>query len=687
MPLPSVSLDELSRSFVGRPDLAGLWQRLSAGETGYTPAEQLQIGLAEARADERAGRIADSTERARQVLEAARQGSDAAGLGGALAQLGYLQFRLGHYAEATALAAEAEAHLANHPDTVTALHVRGLSAVGVHAWAEGEAHFRRAADLSRQIGYPLGLSLALHNLALIHENRGQFDLALAAAAESQAVSNSFGHRHWAYPLVRLSVCQTTGKRAEARQALRDLAELAQPGSFVDCLYRGFSAQLALDEDDLERAEAELDIARPAAVRLGDPVARYLLWLVTSRLRRLQGDAPAAWQWASENLSELRRVGHRGFECHALVEKARAEWALGRVDEAEAELLAALALAGTLGAAYVAALATFLLAALRREQGQAGAEAAWLDAAQRLQAGGYGFILERERALAFPLVAAQARSQGKAARAVAETLLAQLARVAPLPLRIVGLGRFEVWQARRRVADREWKRRAGELLRFLLLQPNRTAGREVVMEGLWPEQPRQAALAQLHQATSALRRSLEPDLPDKFPSRYLGVEADQLALRLPPGSTVDFESFEQVVAARASQAEATGYAEAEVVEQLAEALALYQGELFPADRFADWSQARRERLAELHLEGRLALARAQLAAGAPRAALDNCRRILAADPWREDAALIAMRACLALGDRPGALRLFGELERALRDDLKLAPRADLRALAESLRDGG
>ncbi|MCC6187942.1 MAG: hypothetical protein IT318_02830 [Anaerolineales bacterium] len=687
MPLPPIALDELPRSFVGRPDLEGLWQRLSAGQTDFTAAERLQITLAEARADERAGRIADSTERARHVLEAARQSGDAAGMGGALAQLGYLQFRLGHYAEAAALAVEALARVRHHPEAVTALHVQGLSALATHDWTRAEERFRRAADLSRQIGYPLGLSLALHNLALIHEYRGQFDLALAAAAESLRLSESFGHRHWAYPVVRTSVCQTTGRRAEARQALSDLAELAVPGSLVACLYHGFSAQLALDEDDLERAEAELDVARPDAVRLGDPVAHYLLWLVTSRLRRLQGDAPAALQWASENLAELRRVGHRGFECHALVELARAEWALGHHPAAEAGLQAALELASALGSAYVAAQATFLLAALRHALGQPAAEAAWLDAAQRIQSGGYGFILERERALAFPLLAAQARGATPAARAAAETLIAQLARVAPLPLRIVGLGRFEVWQARRRIADREWKRRAGELLRFLLLQSGWAAEREAVLDGLWPDQPREAALAQLHQASSALRRSLEPDLPGKFPSRYLWVEADRLALRLPPGSAVDFERFEQEAAACIAQAEATGEAASEAAARLAEVLNLYQGELFPPDRFADWAQARRERLAELHLEGRLALARAQLAAGAPRVALENCRRLLAADPWREDAALTAMRACQALGDRPGALRVFQELERALRHDLKLAPRADLRALAKAMRLGG
>ncbi len=674
---PRLALAELARSFVGRSDLASLWERLQAGETEFSTAEQFQLSLAEARADERAGRIADSTERARAVVDTARQNSDSTAEGGGLVQLAYLQFRLGHFAEAAQQAAAALAFLPHHPDAVTALHVQGLCATETDEWSQAEAHFRLAADLSRQIGYPLGLMLSLHNLALVYENRGQFDRAMASAVNSNRVAESFGYRHWAYPLLRVAISLATGHRAEARQGLRDLAEFALPGSLLDLFYRGFTAQLALDEDDLDLAQAELDVALPLAAQLGDPIAHYLLWLVASRLRRLQGDAAAALQWATENLAERRRLGHRRFEGPALIEQARANWALGRLAEAEGALLAARDLAVTLGAAYVAAHAAFLLAALVRAQGRSEAEALWLDAADRIQAGGYGFILERERALAFPLVAAQARHRDRAVRAAAEILLAQLARVAPLPLRLLTLGRFEVWQARRPVAEQAWKRRAGELLRFLLLQPGRAAGREQVLEALWPDQPREAALAQLHQATSALRRGLEPDLPDKFPSRYLLVEADQLELRLPPGSSVDFETFEQSV----SQALAADLPSA---ARLSEALQAYQGELFPTDRLAEWAIAPRERLAELHLLARLALARAQLTAGQPRAALDNCRRLLAADPWREDAALTGMQACLALGDRPGALRLYLDLEQALQADLQLAPRADLQSLAASLR---
>jgi len=68
----------------------------------------------------------------------------------------------------------------------------------------------------------------------------------------------------------------------------------------------------------------------------------------------------------------------------------------------------------------------------------------------------------------------------------------------------------------------------------------------------------------HQATSALRHALEPDLPDKFPSRYLEVEGGQVTLHLPPGSW-------WTGSVRAKRRE----------EKWEEALALYSSELFPA----------------------------------------------------------------------------------------------------------
>src|SRR5690606_510336 len=126
---------------------------------------------------------------------------------------------------------------------------------------------------------------------------------------------------------------------------------------------------------------------------------------------------------------------------------------------------------------------------------------------------------------------------------------------PLPLHIQGLGVFSVRQGRHRISDRAWQRRkAGELFRFLLLQHGRRALRDIVIDALWPDRHDESTQTLFHQATSALRRLLEPDLPSNFPSRYLVVEAEQISLHLPEGSTCDFVDFEAETTAALDQTE-------------------------------------------------------------------------------------------------------------------------------------
>jgi DNA-binding SARP family transcriptional activator len=214
-----------------------------------------------------------------------------------------------------------------------------------------------------------------------------------------------------------------------------------------------------------------------------------------------------------------------------------------------------------------------------------------------------------------------------------------------------------------------------LFRYLLLQKNRAAGHEVIIEALWPDSNSDSLIDMLHQATSALRHALEPDLPDKFPSRYLKVEGEHIALYLPPGSEVDFEHFERVLPLAV---------QARSADRLQEALNLYTGEFFPSDRYADWSEEKRHSLADLRQRGLLSLAKAYLDQNQYYYAINCCRQILSIDAWNEDAVLLAMRAYLGLQDVPHALQLYRDLEKTLDAELGLRPREDVRSLAETLR---
>ncbi|MCD6343984.1 MAG: hypothetical protein J7M17_00055, partial [Anaerolineae bacterium] len=283
-------------------------------------------------------------------------------------------------------------------------------------------------------------------------------------------------------------------------------------------------------------------------------------------------------------------------------------------------------------------------------------------------GGYAFLLEQERASAFPLIASYLNSADPHMASVSATLLSHLERVPPPPLHVLTLGRFEVQQGQRRIKARPWRsRRAGELFRLLLVSPGRSLFRDQATEALWPDKSPASTRTPFHQATSALRHALEPDLPDKFPSRYLEVEGGRVTLRLPPGSWVDSETFEQHIQD----------------EEWEAALALYQGELFPGDRYADWAAAQRERLMRCYVRALLTLAQERLEAEHPQEALEACRRVLEIESWQENAVLIGMQACLTLNNRAGALRLYLALERTLREDLDIAPQESLQRLYQTL----
>lgn len=553
----------------------------------------------------------------------------------------------------------------------------GICAAETNQLDQAEQYFHQAADLSRKIGYMPGLAMALRHLAhRVLFIRGQFQLALTFAEEASILFEEQGAKHWNEPFLRALIFQTLGDRRHSRQILDDLVLQVEPGTRLAAAYYFLWARLALDEEELEQAKEYLRLGLRVANRSGSADLNLWIRLEHCRYHRLKGEAAAARTWADDALQHAQRYGSHYFTGLALIERAQANWASEDSAAAEEDLEQACQVLSPLRAAYDLTRARFLQAAWQRQAGNPNAAAAWQEAANAMLREGYVFILEKEQDIAFPLAAAYMRSKTTGVRQMTEKLLRHLASVPPPPLRIATLGQFAVWKGRRRIPDQAWTRRkAGELFRFLLLQPNRAAGREVIIEGLWPDHPSDNPNDLLNQATSALRHALEPDLPDKFPSRYLKVEGEQITLMLPPGSVLDFEQFERALPLAIQSRK---------IDRLQEALNMYSGDLFPADRYADWSAEKRQALGELRQHGLLALAQAYLNQGQYYNVVNCCRQVLQVDAWNEDAVLYAMQAFAGLQNVPHALHLYQELAKTLKEELDIAPRSDLRSLAETLR---
>ena len=222
------------------------------------------------------------------------------------------------------------------------------------------------------------------------------------------------------------------------------------------------------------------------------------------------------------------------------------------------------------------------------------------------------------------------------------------------IHITLLGRFAVTVGGVPVAEAGWKRRhAAAVVKVLALAPGRRLHREQVIDLVWPGDTIAEAVPKLHKAAHYARRAI--GVPDSVVLR-----GDQVVL-YPGGSvTVDAVQFEDL----ARRALAAGDAAA-----AREALALYGGELLPADRYEEWAEIRREQLSQSHLD----LLR-----------LDGRWEAVAElDPGDERAHLALMRRHAANGDRHAALRQFDRLDRALRTELGVGPGPEATALRDRL----
>lgn len=649
------------------------------------PADLEQL-IADSLAHTRAGEISAGLQKSQLAFAQAQATHQPRWAVAALLAQGEACFRLGRYAEAASLASrslpwadpcwypltssstahalQAEAHL-----------LLGRCAAETDDLSAAEDHLRQAIELSRLSGSDRLLVRGLHNLsAAVYTPRAQYALALAADQEvlHLARQKDMPDLVWA-PLTTLSwVCCLSGQVHQAAAWLQELQAAVLPASLGEGWFHCIQAHLHLAAGRPDQAAAGFARTRSIGEASGSPELNFYARLGLARLSRQAGAAPAALSWAQDAAAVAARVGYRHIQGMAQVECARCAWDCADLPAAESHFQAAIDLLVPLQARLELAQAHLGLAALLHTRGRPEAGLVTFQALELVQTAGLHFLLDQERALAYPLVAAALAAPDPALAGLAAGLLETLQCTPPPPLRVVTFGGLQVWQGARRIDRRALaRRRANELFALLLLSPGQRLGLEEAAERLFPERSPEVAQDLLHKASSALRRALEPELPNRFPSRYLRVE-DGLATLVASWSPdlsawVDFAAFE--AACRAARWD--------------DALALYPGEFLPESAYAAWSAVPRQHYATLYQQALLAAARARFAVHDYPAALAVCRRLLGLEPWQEQAVLLGMRAALQLDDRAAARRLYRALEKSLREDLGVAPHTELQALYRSL----
>lgn len=226
-------------------------------------------------------------------------------------------------------------------------------------------------------------------------------------------------------------------------------------------------------------------------------------------------------------------------------------------------------------------------------------------------------------------------------------------------RIELLGGFRVSVGGQPVADDVWHRRKpAALLKLLALAPGHRLHREQVMVALWPELDPAATGASLRKALHHARNALEGVVSGA--GALIRSDGDLLTLAA-AGLSLDVELFRTSLSAARRARDVDGYWRA---------LELYQGELLPDDRYDDWAGAPRRELQGEFCAGLGELAAMLEAGGDLGTATEVMRRLVAAEPTREESHAGLIRLYALTGRRGDALGQYEQLVRLLDEELGL-----------------
>lgn len=255
-------------------------------------------------------------------------------------------------------------------------------------------------------------------------------------------------------------------------------------------------------------------------------------------------------------------------------------------------------------------------------------------------------------------------------------------VAPPRLQLNCLGPFEVYIEGQRVPLQAFSRtKAVELLKLLVLRPDRPQSRDALVETLWPDASPDSAASRLHVTLHALRKVIEPAMAGKG-WLHIVNRGDRFYLdrSSPYGADID-EFLGYVEGARI--AAAARRPPHEVAALLKRAVAQYRGDLFADDGDCDWMTAEREAFRRRYLDAVLHLAHFYCNSASWDRVINLLDRALAIDPLREDLHQLLIHSQWSAGRREEARRSYERCVRLLREELAAEPMGETRRLGQQV----
>lgn len=221
-------------------------------------------------------------------------------------------------------------------------------------------------------------------------------------------------------------------------------------------------------------------------------------------------------------------------------------------------------------------------------------------------------------------------------------------------------------------DLDWRlRRSFQVLAFLASSPGLQAGREELIEAVWPTEGERTIERNFHPTLSHLRRALEGGSRGKDRPAPLLFRNGVYKLNPEVGWEIDILELNRL-GDEGKELAARGEPEA-AAETWQRAWRLYRGP-FLQGYYESWITLRREQYQRRYLELLRDLGNLYVSLGRNEEAMDAFRSYLIEDPFQESIHVEVMRLYARQGRRDLVRRQYDQLCRILLEDLGQAPMA-------------
>lgn len=244
------------------------------------------------------------------------------------------------------------------------------------------------------------------------------------------------------------------------------------------------------------------------------------------------------------------------------------------------------------------------------------------------------------------------------------------------IRIETLGNFCVWRHQQKIDSKEWGRdKTIQLLQYFVSNRQRNAlHKEKIMDGLWEDWNDRDFKVALH----GINKTLEPERASRTEPMYILRQGVSYQIDLEK-VWIDVEVLEKYIII-GNETYTNNHEIAKIAYKTA--INLYKGSYLPNRIYEDWTSEEREKTQLLILGAYITLAEILIDKN-PLESIRLAQKALAIDAAWEDAYRIQMKAYIAKGNRPQAIKTYMKCEVILEEEYGISPLPETKKLLKHI----